>query len=178
MAGTLNIQISTEKVDTTDFKKPGQDRENLKRCARYLDQIATGKIAASVDISDSAAAPVAASATLTVVSAVATDSITIGAIVMVATSTPTTDLHWEIDGADDTADALSLATAINANPTLTEVVVATVAAGVVTVTAHQKGVIGNQIAISSQDATITASAAFLGGGLGGSKDAAEAFSKT
>ena len=175
---TLNIMIATEKVDTASFKKPGQDSENLKRIASYLSQITYGTKAASVDISDSAAAPVAASATLTLVSAIATDAITIGTITMTATSTPTTDLHWEIDGADDTADALSLANAINANPTLTEVVVATVAAGVVTVTAHQKGVIGNQIPISSADATITASGAFLAGGLGGSKDAAETFSKT
>tara|TARA_R110002126_G_scaffold64691_2_gene165609 strand:- start:96 stop:635 length:540 start_codon:yes stop_codon:yes gene_type:complete len=175
---TLTIQITTEKVDTADFKKPGQDRENLNRISNYINSIATGRRQAHVDVSNSLAAPVAAAGTFTLVSAIATDVAVIGTITMTATSTPTTDLHWEIDGADDTADALSLATAINANPTLSEFVVATVAAGVVTVTAHQKGVLGNQVSISSVDSTITASGAFLTGGLGGAKDAPESISKT
>ena len=178
MVKTLNIQIDTEKVDTADFKKPGQDRDNLNRISNYINSIATGRRQAKVYVSDGDAAGVAASATLTLVSAIATDVAQIGTITMTATSTPTTDLHWEIDGADDTADALSLANAINANPTLADIVVATVAAGVVTVTAHQPGVLGNHVSISSVDSTITASGAFLAGGLGGSQDAAESISKT
>ena len=175
---TLSIQISTEKVNTADFLKPGQDRENLKRVGNYINSLATGRRQASIDISDSSAVPVAASATLTLASAVATDVAQIGTITLTATSTPTTDLHWEIDGADDTADAASLAAAINANPTLSQIVIATSAAAVVTVTAHQKGVIGNHISISSIDSTITASGAFLASGTGGSQDAVVTISRT
>jgi len=175
---TLNIMIATEKVDTASFKKPGQDSENLKRIASYLSQIAYGTKAASVDISDSAAAPVAAAATLTCVSVIATDVVQIGTITLTGTSGGAEDDEFDIDGASDTLDAAAIAAAINTNPTLSEIVVATSAVGVVTVTAHQKGVIGNHISISSVDSTITASGAFLAGGLGGSKDAAETFSKT
>tara|TARA_R110002126_G_scaffold42101_2_gene122014 strand:- start:12939 stop:13472 length:534 start_codon:yes stop_codon:yes gene_type:complete len=175
---TLNIQIATEKVDTATFKKPSQNRENLKRIASYIEKIATGKINASVDISDSATAPVAASGTLTLVSAIATDVAVIGTETFTATSTPTLENHWEIDGADDTADALSLATAINAHSVTGLNYIATVAAGVVTITARMKGSFGNELSISSVDSTITASGAFLTGGTGGGEDAPESFSKT
>lgn len=116
---------------------------------------------------------VAASGTFTLTSAIATDAITIGTVTMTATSTPTLGTHWEIDGASDTLDAASLAAAINANTTLSKVVVATSLAAVVTVTALQKGVVGNQIPISSADATIVASGAFLTAGAGGATDSAE-----
>lgn len=175
---TLNIMIATEKVDTTIFKKPGQDRDNLKRIQRYIDQIATGKIAASIDISDSATAPVAASGTLTLVSAIATDVAVIGTETFTASSTPSGENQWEIDGADDTADALSLATAINAHSVTGKTYIATVVAGVITITARMKGSFGNELSISSVDSTITASGAFLTGGTGGAEDAPESFSKT
>ena len=120
----------------------------------------------------------AASGTFTLVSAIATDAVTIGQETFTASSTPSGENQWEIDGADDTADALSLATAINAHSTIGALITATVAAGVITLTAATKGSYANQIPFSSADATITASAAFLAGGTGGSEDAAESFSKT
>ena len=83
---TLNIQIATEKIETADYLKPGQDRENIKKCADYLNKIAVGKIAASVDIADSSAVPAAASATLTFVSVIATDVFVIGPVTFTATS--------------------------------------------------------------------------------------------
>ena len=175
---TLNIQIATEKVDTATFKKPGQDSENLKRIASYINQIAYGTKAASIDISDSATAPAAASGTLTLVSAIATDVAVIGTETFTASSTPSTENEWEIDGADDTADALSLATAINAHSVTGKTYIATSALGVVTITARAKGSFGNELSISSVDSTITASGAFLTGGTGGAEDAPESFSKT
>ncbi len=175
---TLNIQIATEKIDTATMKKPGQDRENLKRIARYIDQIATGKISAAVDVTDSGTAPVAASGTLTLVSAVATDVAVIGSETFTATSTPSTENDWEIDGADDTADALSLATAINAHSVTGLNFIATVVAGVITITTRTKGSWGNDVGIASVDSTITASGAYLTGGTGGAEDAPEVISKT
>lgn len=158
---------------------PGVTRsadESLIGIRNYLDAALCGAANASVDVQTSTTDPVAASGTFTLTSAIATDAITIGSVTMTATSTPTLATHWEIDGADDTADAASLAAAINANTTLNKVVVATSALGVVTVRALQKGVLGNQVAISSADATIVASASFLAGGTGGVQSAGDTFS--
>lgn len=166
---SLTLTIKTPSADVREYAAAGSPQRCLKNAANLLNAIASGSIETSqVTVQRSDTDPVAASGTFTLVSAIATDAITIGTITMTATSTPTTNLHWEIDGADDAADAASLAAAINANPTLSKVVVATSAAGVVTVTALQKGLVGNQIPISSADATITASGAFLTGGTGGS----------
>jgi phage tail sheath gpL-like len=166
---TLTLTIKTPSADVREYAAPGSPHRCLKNAANLLNAIASGSTETSqVSVQRSDTDPVAASGTFTLVSAIATDAITIGTITMTATSTPTTDLHWEIDGASDTLDAASLAAAINANPTLSKVVVASSAAGVVTVTALQKGLVGNQIPISSADATITASGAFLTGGTGGS----------
>jgi hypothetical protein len=168
---TLSLQIRTPKSHL-EFNKSGQSRqENMARIVNLISGYMSGALeSGEIYVSGSTATTlVAASATFTLVSAIATDVITIGTISMTATSTPTTDLHWEIDGASDTLDAASLAAAINANPTLSKVVVATSATNVVTVTAIVKGVVGNQIPVSSADATITASATFLTGGLGGAQ---------
>lgn len=168
---TINVQILTNKP-YTEFAKADQRPENLYKLINLLSGMASGALdQGNVYVSGSTVNPVAATGTFTLVSAIATDAITIGTITMTATSTPTTDLHWEIDGASDTLDAASLCAAINANPTLSKVVYATSSAGVVTVTAHTKGLIGNQIPISSADATITASGAFLTGGTGGASAA-------
>lgn len=165
---TLNIQISTEKINTADFLKPGQGDENIRRCADYLKKISTGHIAASVDIADSATAPVAASGTFTLTSAIATDAVTIGNVTMTATSTPSVETDWEIDGATDADDATSLAAAINAHSVLGALFTATSASNVVTVTCKEKGLFGNLIAFTSADATIVASGSgFLASGAGG-----------
>lgn len=169
MSSSLIISIKSDLADISRIvKDTSADKEGIVSLAKFLMAGAGGNSNMSVDAQYHASeAPVAASGTLTLVSAIATDAVTIGTITLTATSTPTTDLHWEIDGADDTADAASLAAAINANPTLSKIVVATSALGVVTITALQKGVVGNMIPLSSADATITASAAFLTGGTGG-----------
>lgn len=178
MASSLVITIKSDLADISRIvKDTTADKEGIVSLAKFLMAGAGGNSNMSVDAQyDASAAPVAASGTLTLVSAVATDAVTIGTITLTATSTPTTDLHWEIDGADDTADAASLAAAINANPTLSKIVSATSALGVVTITALQKGVVGNQIPLSSADATITASAATLTGGTGGACSASVTYS--
>lgn len=164
---TLNFTIQTNSADASQYTASGQPQRCLKNAANLLNGLASGNLIGNVYVQRSDTDPVAASATLTLVSAIATDAITIGTITMTATSTPSTLLHWEIDGASDALDAASLCAAINANTTLNKVVVATVASNVVTVTCLQKGLVGNQIPISSADATITASGAFLAGGTGG-----------
>lgn len=171
---SLVITCKTARTSVSELVRgASSDTEGVMELAQLLKRAATGVEGLEVDVQYSSVDPVAASGTLTLVSAVATDAITIGTVTMTATSTPTLATHWEIDGADDDADAASLAAAINANTTLNKIVVATVAANVVTITALQKGLVGNFIPMTSADATITASGTgFLEGGTGGAANAA------
>lgn len=178
MASSLVVTIKSSEADPSRFA-PGStcDQEGMRGLTQLLEACRGGYSHASVDVQYSTSAPVAASGTLTLVSAVATDAITIGTTTFTATSTPSLSTDWEIDGADDTADAASLAAAINAHTTVSQIVTATSALGVVTITAKQKGVVGNFIPMTSADATITASGTgFLAGGTGGAASAAVTYS--
>jgi phage tail sheath gpL-like len=176
MANSLVLTISTTK-DPAQFKKAGQDQANLVRLINLLSGFAGGALQGTIDIQSDSSSPTAASGTLTLTSAIATDAITIGTVTLTASSTPAGEDEWEIDGADDAADAASLATAINAHSVLSKVVSAEASSNVVTITALQKGVVGNQIPISSADATIVASGSFLSGGTGGAASASESIAR-
>lgn len=77
----------------------------------------------------------------------------------------------------DTYVASKLAAAVNAHATISQIVTATYAAGVVTVTAKQKGVVGNFIQFTDSDSTITSSGSgYLTGGTGGATSAATTYS--
>lgn len=171
---SLGLILKTDKSqsDLQDlFTNSNDQAETVKqRLAQFFRDLQSGTTRANIDIYEGSAAPVAASATLTLVSAVATDEITIGPVTFTATSTPSAETDWEIDGATDADDATSLAAAINAHSTVSQVVTASAASNVVTVTCNFKGVVGNFINISSADATITASAANLGSGAGVTSD--------
>jgi len=179
MASSLVLTIKSEKTQAQlqDMLQisTAKDREAGLNLSSFFKDLASKAHRGVVDVQTGSAAPVAASGTLTLVSAIATDAITIGTTTFTATSTPTLSTDWEIDGADDTADAASLAAAINAHATVSQIVTASSALGVVTITAKQKGVVGNFIPISSADATITASGAFLTGGTGGVTEASTQF---
>lgn len=169
---SLVVTVKSGDSDITSIKRADSEGvEALQEVCNLLDALATGTAKGTVYVQSGSASPAAASGTFTLVSAVATDAITIGPVTFTATSSPSAETDWEIDGADDTADAAALAAAINAHSTVSQVVTATSAAGVVTVTAKQRGVVGNYINISSADATITASGANLTGGTGGATDA-------
>ncbi len=174
MASSLVI---TCKLDDTQaralqfYQVSGKPKEQATALRQLFKDLAGGKVAGTVDVQSAAAAPVAAAATATLVSC-ATDTITIGSITFTGTGTPTTSLHFETDG-DNTADAAALAAAINAHATTSLIVTATSAENVVTVTAKQKGVVGNFIPFSETGSTITCTGSgFLAGGTGGATDAA------
>lgn len=169
--GSLVINVSSDEnqaylnqIYKLSSTKPKDEAIALKKLFRDLG---CGRIRATVDVGTSANQSVKASGSFTLVSAIATDAITIGTVTMTATSTPTLATDWEIDGADDDADAAALSAAINAHATLSKLVTASVADNVVTVTCNVAGSIGNQIPISSADATITASGTHLENGAGG-----------
>jgi phage tail sheath gpL-like len=166
------ITVSTTK-DPNSFKQADQKNQNINRLINLLSGLNVGALVGDVYVQGSSSDPVAASGTLTLTSAVATDAVTIGAVTLTASSNPANEDQWEIDGASDTLDAASLAACINAHSVLSKVVSATSATNVVTISALQKGVVGNQIPLSSADATIVASASFLANGAGGASDTAE-----
>ncbi len=167
---TFNIQMTledTKAILDQKYVMPTEKAETeIAVLANLMKAVACGQLRSTILVQTASASPVAASGTFTLVSAIATDAITIGTVTLTASSTPGAD-EWEIDGASDALDAASLAAAINAHSVLSKIVKATVASNVVTVTALAKGVVGNQIPISSADATITASGTFLEDGAGG-----------
>lgn len=171
-----SLVLTIKGTGVNGFKQDSSlDHEAIRDIVNHLQALASGNEKGTVYAQSGTANPVAASGTLTLVSAVATDAITIGATTLTASSTPANENQWEIDGASDTLDAVSLAAAINAHSTLSQIVTATSALGVVTVTAKQRGVVGNAINLSSADATITASGANLSGGTGGATDTAATY---
>ena len=77
----------------------------------------------------------------------------------------------------NTYKAAKLAAAVNAHSTLASLVVASYASNVVTITAKQKGIVGNFIQFTDQDSTITSTGSgYLAGGTGGATDTAVVYS--
>ena len=171
MASSITITIKSDKTQAFNQQKlqlsATKDRDMASAIARLFRDAAAHRHRITADIQTGSSAPVAASATLTLVSAIATDVFVIGPTTFTFTSTPTLTTDVEVDGASDTLDAAAAVAAINLHATVSQVVTASNVAGVITITAKQKGVVGNFINISSVDSTITASAANLGGGTGG-----------
>jgi phage tail sheath gpL-like len=162
--GSLLLDLKLDEKETFDTNLG--DAVIAQRLSQLFKDLSSKNKRANVNILSGTVAPVAASATLTLASVIATDQVIIGPTTFTFTSTPSSETDVEVDGATDADDATALAAAINAHSTVGEVVVATATAAVVTVTARVRGVAGNFINISSPDATITASAAHLGSGAG------------
>lgn len=156
------------QLDPNQKQKFKNDVANWFKTAEALHQC-------DIDVQTGSANPVAASATFTLTSAIATDAVTIGTVTLTASSTPANENEWEIDGATDADDATSLANAINAHSVLSQQVSASANSNVVTVTCLTKGVVGNAINFSSADGTIVASNSHLENGTGGVTEAATAF---
>lgn len=135
----------------------------LAKIARFFDACAGGmepgqpgetKIQSCIGSTDAAAAE--ASGTVTFSGA----SGTVGAVIGGITKT-------QAHGASDDADATNLAAAINADSTLNKYLTASAATNVVTVTAKQRGAIGNLISLVASGTGVTVGAARLAGGVGG-----------
>jgi phage tail sheath gpL-like len=176
---TIILTIKSEDPQTHDKQKYQLDASKPKEQAQALSQmfkdLASGHKRARLDVQTASTDPVAASGTFTLDTVIATDVVVVGPITFTGTDTPTTALHFDTSLATDALIAANLAQVINAHPTTSLVVHASAAGDVVTITAKQKGVIGNFIAISSPDSTITASAAFLASGTGGAQDTAVSY---
>ena len=165
---TLNLTIKVNSADKSEYAASGNANKSLTNAARLLKALASGSVIGSVDASVSATNPVKATGTLTLDTVIATDVATVAGITFTGTDTPTTNLHFDTDAGSDALIAASLVAAINAHPTTSQVVTASASGDVVTVTANVAGPIGNLVPIASVDSTITASAAYLASGAGGS----------
>lgn len=162
---TVVVTIETSK-DPNEYKKAGQKNANGNRLNDLLRGLNSGALLGKVFVQGSTANPVAASGTITQVSAVNTNSVTIQGVTLTAGT------EWTRTGTD-AENAASLAAAVNANATLNKIVVATSASNVVTITALQQGVLGNYITLAKSGAPITVSGSVLSGGTGGATNVAE-----
>ncbi len=106
----------------------------------------------------SAVANTFATGTCTLSSVAATDTCTINGLIYLAVSGTASEGEFDIDG-DDTADAVALKNAINADTRsgTSGDISATNSSAVVTVTTDVSGTGGNAITLTSQDAQITVS---------------------
>lgn len=152
-------------VDPLGFSPAyGSKRLALRQIGANLKAIAAGTRLGNATVNLRTGA-VAASGTLTSTNAIATDAISINGVTFTCVASGATGNQWNL-GADDTADCVNLAAAINASASalVSEHVTATSSSNVVTITAKVPGASGNAITLSSADATIVASGARLTGG--------------
>lgn len=111
---------------------------------------------------------VKATGTVTLSAHVATDTVTVSGVVLTAVVSGATGPQYNVGGSDAiTAD--NLAAAINENATLSAIVKATSALGVVTLTALMPGALGNAVTLAIS-AHGTVSAARLAGGTNGTME--------
>jgi phage tail sheath gpL-like len=163
--------VVMEHTDKLEEVVSGDKARSVQSLANYLQAALSGaKRGVDIDIhANDGEVSTAATGTITSAAAAAADTVTINGVTFTASSTPSGESEWEIDG-DDTADAAALVAKINAhsNALISGVVTASNVAGVITLTAVQKGRTGNCITLASSNGTrLAVSAARLTGGTGG-----------
>lgn len=151
MSGSVLVVTHTSPVDAGGTASPTRGRKTLlRRFVNFLFGVLSGaKKASSYDIWTDGSTPVAASGTITLASCPANTVIDIHGVPFTAVNGAATTGNNEFDiSGDDTADAASLVTAINAS-SLSSYLVATSALGVVTLTALQKSAYGNALTMKT-----------------------------
>lgn len=167
---TLSVVIQTAK-DATKFRKPTHALANAIHTVNLIKGLISGAQQGTVNIYADSADPVQASATATVVSVVAGNTITIAGTVLTAATAPANESEF-ITGTD-AVNAAALAACINAHSVLSKIVSATSSAGVVTISCVVPGPLGNLVTVAKSGAPITISGAALSGGAGGVANAPE-----
>lgn len=175
---SLTLVISTANTDKREFASDGQVNKSLSAASNLLKGIASGNVIGSVVASRSDNDAVQASGTITCASVAADDTVTIGKTTLTAKASPASEDEFDQSGTD-TADGADLAAVINAHSVLSKFVYATASAGVVTVTAHQAGSVGNHIALSSSNGTRLAvsGSGYLASGAGGCESVPATFGR-
>lgn len=170
---TLKTGLSQAHAKQFFQLETGKPREQALVLSGLFRRAAAGVEAANFEVQTASADPAAASGTITITHAnvTANDTTTIGGVVLTAKGGDASgEAQWDI-GADADGDAEALADCINGHSTLSKHLVASADSGVVTVTARQKGSIGNLIVMATSDATAFALVQ-LADGAGGAEEAA------
>lgn len=169
---TLHISVDVNSADASEYAAADQPQRCLRNAANLLSALASGNKVGSAYVSRSDDGPAAASATITCASVAADDTVTIGKTTLTAKASPASEDEFDQSGSD-TADGADLAAVINAHSVLSLLVSAEASAGVVTVTSHAKGSVGNHIVLSSSNGTRLAvtGSGYLAGGTGGAESA-------
>lgn len=168
---TLRVTLITARSNgwlSQNFETAGGPHAIAQRLSDYINSIQTGSESAysagnppsiALNIKGNA---VRASATLTCVSVIATDTVVINGVTFAAVdSAPSTNQF--VRAVSNTTTATNLAAAINASATalVSGYVTATSALGVVTVFSTDYGIYGNQVTLTTTGGTIAASSARL-----------------
>lgn len=146
----ITLSHDTEAHQTVKdllLKNSSKPRTEAVALSKFFDAASIGNRTCSFTVEVDSGDAVAASGTITFSSFVADDTVTVGTQTFTAKSSPSGDNQFDVDGGD-TAAAAALAAKINAHPSLSRVVTASAASGVITVTSYVKGLIGNQIGIA------------------------------
>lgn len=162
-------QLILVQAPANDLAKYENFHLDAKQLLNYLmnelSGINGGYLNASVSEIPSGTA-VQASGTATLNSVVATNTLVVGNQTLTAHASTQDGTHFVV-GVSDTATAANLATCINANTTLSKIVVATSAANVVTIISLQPGVLANQLPLADGGSgNFAVSGSTLAGGVG------------
>lgn len=170
---TLTLQFRVPNADASVYAASNQPRRCLANASRLVDAVCAGKVLGTVFVSVASADPVAASATCTVASALAADTITIGGkAVLTGSATPSGESQWLSTGSD-TVVAAAIVAKINAHTVAGLIVSAASVAGVITITTLERGNMGNHIGLVSSNGTRLAvtGSGYLASGAGGVRSA-------
>lgn len=160
----VSIEHNEPEVDMKELIQAdtGLRAQAGKRMMNYFRSLIGGARSAKVIVNVNA---VKATGTITLSAHVATDTVTVNGITFTCVASGATGNQYNV-GADDTATAVALAAALNANTTLDGMIVATSALGVVTLTALHPGELGNAVTLAIS-AHGSVSAARMAGGTNG-----------
>lgn len=165
----LDIQVPDSGADVAsafNILSGGGEKTTMSRIVAFMSAIASGAKSAFMRI---VTAAVQATGTVTFSSWVATDTVTIGVIVLTGSATPANENQFLSTG-NDAADAVAFAACVNAHSVLSKIVsVATPTTAVATVTCLVPGAIGNQVALAIS-AHGSVSAVTLTGGVDGTNN--------
>lgn len=152
------------------YAENGYRELQAQKLKNYVNRVVSGVNGATLQTKINA---VKATGTITLSSHVATDTVTVNGITFTCVASGATGNQYNV-GADDTATAVELAAAINANTTLDGMVSASASSGVVTLTALVPGELGNAVTLAIS-AHGSVSAARMAGGTNGDTETTHYF---
>lgn len=169
MTSSLVITLKSGRpvADTGRFLKDTTDPRGECRSLEHLfERLGSGlEPGSSFDVQTAAAAPVRATNTLTLTFAsISNNDTTViaGTTLTCVTGTPSGGAQFK-KVTDATVTAANLVACVNANATLKLLMKATSALGVVTLTLHTPGAIGNQVPLVGSTGMVVGAAVFANG---------------